>query len=137
VSRKLFYLAGMVAVIGCASTPSRPDGTTPLRKGNVLTAEEIASAHADINSAYDAVQRLRPNWLAPRGAMSSSTAGSNYAQVFVDEQFVGDINALKNINAYQVGDLRYYDPSQAGGRFGIKAGTNGAIEVIMKQPGRQ
>jgi hypothetical protein len=137
VSRKLFYLAGMVAVIGCASTPSRPDGTTPLRKGNVLTAEEIADAHADVNSAYDAVQRLRPNWLAPRGTMSSSTAGSNYAQVFVNDQFVGDIAALKNINAYQVGDVRYYDPSQAGGRFGIRAGTNGAIEVIMKQPGRQ
>ena len=137
MSRKLFYLAGMVAVIGCASTPSRPDGTTPLRKGNVLTAEEIASAHADINTAYDAVQRLRPNWLAPRGTMSSSTAGSNYAQVFVNDQFVGDIAALKNINAYQVGDVRYYDPSQAGGRFGIRAGTNGAIEVIMKQPGRQ
>ena len=46
----------------------------------------------------------------------------------------GDINALKSINAYQVGGLRYYDPSQAGGRFGIKAGTNGAIEVIMKTP---
>jgi hypothetical protein len=137
VSRKLFYLAGMVAVIGCASSPSRPDGTTPLRKGNVLTAEEIADAHADVNSAYDAVQRLRPNWLAPRGTMSSSTTGSNYAQVFVNDQFVGDIAALKNINAYQVGDVRYYDPSQAGGRFGIRAGTNGAIEVIMKQPGRQ
>jgi hypothetical protein len=137
VSRKLFYLAGMVAVIGCASSPSRPDGTTPLRKGNVLTAEEIADAHADVNSAYDAVQRLRPNWLAPRGTMSSSTTGSNYAQVFVNDQFVGDIAALKNINAYQVGDVRYYDPSQAGGRFGIRAGTNGAIEVIMQQPGRQ
>ena len=53
VSRKLFYLVGMMAVIGCASTPSRPDGSTPLRRGNVLSAEEIASAHADINSAYD------------------------------------------------------------------------------------
>jgi hypothetical protein len=134
VSRKLFYLVGMMALIGCASTPSRPDGTTPLRKGSVLTAEEITNSHADVSSAYDAVQRLRPNWLAPRGTMSSSTGGSNYAQVFVNEQFVGDINALKNINAYQVGDMRYYDPSQAGGRFGVRAGTNGAIEVIMKTP---
>jgi hypothetical protein len=136
VSRKLFYLVGMMAVIGCASTPSRPDGTTPLRKGSILTSEEITNTHADMNSAYDAVQRLRPNWLAPRGTMSSSTSGSNYAQVFVNEQFVGDINALKSINAYQVGDMRYYDPSQAGGRFGVRAGTNGAIEVIMKTPGR-
>jgi hypothetical protein len=136
VSRKLFYLAGMVAVIGCASAPSRPDGSVPIRKGSTLTAEEMANAHADVSSVYDAIARLRPNWLAPRGTMGSSGGGSNYAQVFVDDQLVGDIGALKNINAYQVGDVRYYDVSQAGARFGIRAGTNGAIEVIMKAPGR-
>ena len=84
---------------------------------------------------YDAIARLRPNWLAPRGTMGSS-GGSNYAQVFVDDQAVGDISVLKNISAFQVGDVRYYDVSQAGARFGIRAGTNGAIEVIMKAPGR-
>jgi hypothetical protein len=135
VSRKLFYLAGMLAVVGCASTSSRPDGSAPLRKGSVLTREEMVSAHADVNSLYEAISRLRPNWLAPRGAMSS-TSTANYAQVFVDDQLVGDVNALRNINAYQVGDVRYYDVSQAGARFGIRAGTNGAIEVFMKAPGR-
>jgi hypothetical protein len=126
----------MMAVIGCASTPSRPDGSTPLRRGNVLSAEEMASAHADISNMYDAIARLRPNWLAPRGTMGSTTSTSNYAQVFVDDQLVGDINALRNINAYQVGDVRYYDVSQAGARFGLRAGTNGAIEVQMKAAGR-
>jgi hypothetical protein len=135
VSRKLFYLAGMMAVIGCASTPSMPDGPVSLHKGSVLTAEEMATAHADVNTIYDAIARLRPNWLAPRGTMSS-TGGSNYAQVFVDDQVVGDISALRGISAYQVGDVRYYDVSQAGARFGIRAGTNGAIEVIMKSPRR-
>lgn len=135
MSRKLFYLAGIVAVIGCASTPSRSDPTSPLRRGSVLSAEEMASAHADAGNLYDAIARLRSNWLAPRGAMSA-TSGSTYAEVFVDDQLVGDISALKNINAYQVGDVRYYDVSQAGGRFGIRAGTSGAIEVIMKKPGR-
>jgi hypothetical protein len=131
VSRKLIYLVGMMAVIGCASTPS--NGSAPARRGNVLSAEEIANAHADINTAYDAVQRLRPNWLTMR---SSAQSGSSFASVFVDEQFVGDITSLRNISAYQVGDLRYYDPSQAGARFGLRASTNGAIEVVMKQPGR-
>ena len=135
MSRKLFYLVGMVGVIACASTPSRQDGSVPARMGSVLTAEEMVNAHADVGNMYDAVARLRPNWLAPRGTMSS-TSGSNYAQVFVDDQAVGDINALRAINAYQVGDVRYYDVSQAGARFGIRAGTNGAIEVIMKAPGR-
>ena len=96
----------------------------------------MATAHADVNSIYDAIARLRPNWLAPRGTMGSTSVGSNYAQVFVDDQLVGDTGALKNINAYQVGDVRYYDVSQAGARFGIRAGTNGAIEVIMKSPAR-
>ncbi len=137
MSRKLFYLVGMMAVIGCASTPSRPEGSTALRKGNLLSAEEMASAHADVNSIYDAIARLRPNWLAPRGTMSSVQSGSNYAQVFVDDQLVGDISSLRNINAYQVGDVRYYDPSQAGARFGLRAGTNGAIEVQMKLAGRK
>jgi hypothetical protein len=125
----------MMSVIACASTPSRQDGSVPARMGSVLTAEEMVNAHADVGNMYDAVARLRPNWLAPRGTMSS-TSGSNYAQVFVDDQAVGDINALRAINAYQVGDVRYYDVSQAGARFGIRAGTNGAIEVIMKAPGR-
>ncbi|MGI8401031.1 MAG: hypothetical protein ACR2NS_05420 [Gemmatimonadaceae bacterium] len=137
MSRKLFYLVGMMAVIGCASTPSRPEGSTAVRRGNVLSAEEMASAHADVNSIYDAIARLRPNWLAPRGTMSSGQSGSNYAQVFVDDQLVGDIGNLRNINAYQVGDVRYYDASQAGARFGLRAGTNGAIEVQMRLPGRQ
>ena len=135
MSRKLFYLAGIVAVIGCASTPSRSDPTSPIRRGSVLSSEEMATAHADAGNLYDAIARLRSNWLAPRGAMST-TSGSTYAEVFVDDQLVGDISALKNINAYQVGDVRYYDDSQAGARFGIRAGTSGAIEVIMKKPGR-
>jgi hypothetical protein len=95
----------------------------------------MTSAHADVSNLYDAIARLRPNWLAPRGTMGSASA-SNYAQVFVDDQLVGDINALRGINAYQVGAARYYDVSQAGARFGLRAGTNGAIEVISKAPNR-
>jgi hypothetical protein len=136
VSRKLFYLVGMMALIGCASPPSRPEGTSSPKRGSTLTAEEITNAHADPGSVYDAIARLRPNWLAPRGSMGSTTSGTAYAQVFVDDQLVGDIGALRSINAYQVGEARYYDVSQAGARFGIRAGMNGAIEVIMKAPGR-
>ena len=134
MSRKFFYMLGAMTVIGCASTPSRPDGSTPLRKGNELSAEEVAGAHADVNSIYDAIARLRPNWLAPRGMMSGQST-SNYPQVFVDDQLVGDIGSLRNINAYQVGVAKYYDVSQAGARFGLRAGTNGAIEIVMKRAG--
>ncbi|MEO8910042.1 MAG: hypothetical protein ABI408_07435 [Gemmatimonadaceae bacterium] len=138
MSGRFLYLMGIAAVIGCAASAANPgDPTAVPRMGSVLSAEEMTSAHADINSAYDAVARLRPNWLAPHGSMSSNSAVSPYAMVFVDDQLVGDVNALRNIQAYQVGDIRYYDVTQAGARFGVRAGTMGAIEVLLKSPTRR
>jgi hypothetical protein len=99
----------------------------------------MSSTHADNGSAYDAIARLRPNWLAAHGVTSgqSNGAGTEYATVFVDGQEVGALTALRNISAYQVGDIRYYNVAEAGARFGIRAGASGAIEVMMKSPTRR
>jgi hypothetical protein len=136
MSVKYLYLAAVAAIVGCASssTSDPPLGRqSPIRTG-ALTAEEIANTHADINTAYDALSRLRPNWLAPHGAMSSNTNLSNYATVFVDGQLQGDVNALRSIPSYYVAEVHYYDVTQAGARFGVRAGAAGAIEVLMKKP---
>lgn len=129
------YVVAVAAILGCASGGSGAPGASPARRtAGLLTAEEIASTHADITTAYDAVARLRPNWLAPHGAMTSNSTVSNYSTVFVDGQLQGDITALKNIPGYQVAEIRYYDVTQAGAMFGVRAGTTGAIEVSMKKP---
>ena len=131
MSIKYLYFLAVAAVVGCAST--RTPGAT---SGNptVLSAAEIQEQHADNNTAYDAVARLRPNWLASHGPVSSNTGVSSYASVFIDGQFVGDVKALRNIPAYHVGSIHYYDVTQAGARFGIRAGGGGAIEVLMQSP---
>jgi hypothetical protein len=131
MSVKYLYLVGLAAIVGCASSSGA--NSTPMRS-NILTAEEIANNHADITTAYDALSRLRPNWLAPRGPASFNAQVSNYASVFVEGQLVGDVTALKDFPAYYVDEIRYYDVTQAGGRFGLRAGTTGAIEVSMKKP---
>lgn len=133
MSLKHVYPLAVAVIIGCASSGNPGDRPSPMRT-SVLTAEEIANTHADLNTAYDALSRLRPNWLAPHGAMSSNASASPYASVFVDGQLEGDVNALKSIPAYYVADINYYDVSQAGARFGVRAGTTGAIEVTMKKP---
>lgn len=126
-----FYLIAVAAILGCA--PASTSGTPAApRSGSLLTAGEIAAAHADVNTAYDAVARLRPNWLAAHGAMSSNSQVSEFATVFVDGQQYGDINALRNIPAYHVKDIRYYDITEAGAKFGLLAGTGGAIEVSTR-----
>ncbi|GAC1409941.1 MAG: hypothetical protein NVSMB53_03160 [Gemmatimonadaceae bacterium] len=139
MSVKNLYLIAIAAMMGCApaSSPTGASlqGLVP-RRGNLLTAEEIVDANADVNTAYDAVARLRPNWLAAHGVTSGNDngAGTEYALVFVDGQRYGDLNALRNIPAYHVGNLRYYNITEAGARFGLNAGSSGVIEVRMKSP---
>lgn len=135
MSSRYFYLLTAAAVFGCASTGANPG--VARQSQAVLTAEEIMQAHADATTAYDAIARLRPNWLAVKGVTSGYyNAGTQYAVVFLDGQQFGDINALKNIAAYNVGSAHYYDVTQAGARFGIKGGASGVIEVLSKGAGQ-
>ena len=134
MSVRHFYLVGVVAILGCATGAS---GRSPApSKAVLLTAAEIADAHADITDAYDAIARLRPNWLAAHGITSAiqNGAGTEFAMVYVDGQRYGDLNSLRAIPAYHVGDIHYYNITEAGARFGIHGGSSGVIEITMKPP---
>jgi hypothetical protein len=130
MSVKHLYLIAVAGILGCASAGTTSATGAAPRRANVLTAEEIADAHADALTAYDAVARLRPNWLAAHGAASQ---GNIFAVVFLDGQQYGDLTSLRNIPAYHVGDMRYYDITQAGATFGIKGDTGGVIEVRSRK----
>jgi hypothetical protein len=130
------YLAAVMAIAGCASGTSGTSGRSPTgRSSSVLTAEEIATLNPTGKSAYDLVVRLRPKWLAARGIESVLTASdsSEYARVFVDGHLVGRLGTLRDIQAYDVGDIQYYDIAQAPPKFGYQAGNSGVIEVRMKR----
>jgi hypothetical protein len=136
MSARVVYLLGVAAIVGCASTGANP--TMSRESATVLTAEEIQHAHADATTAYDAIARLRPNWLAPKGPTSGYyNAGTQYPSIYLDGQLLGDINALRNIAGYNVGSLHYYDVTQAGARFGIRGGASGVIEVTSKAAGER
>ena len=140
MSVKHLYLVAVMASMGCAAS-SGTSGTsypTGSRKANVLTFGEIAAAHADVTTAYDAVARLRPNWLASHGVTSTTAGGTDteYATVFVDGQAYGDINSLRNIPAYHVGEFRYYNITEAGAKYGLRGGSSGVIEVTMNLQSR-
>ena len=95
--------------------------------------DEIANAHADVNTVYDAVARLRPNWLGAHGVTSStSSTTTEYATVFVDGVFYGDLSTLRSLQAYHVADIRYYDITQSGAKYGIRGGSSGVIDVRTK-----
>jgi hypothetical protein len=135
MSVKHLYVVAAAAVMACAAAGGSPGtiDTGAPRKFNVLTLQEVSAAHADVATAYDALARLRPNWLASHGVTSTIAGGTDteYATVFVDGQAYGDINSLRNIPVYHVGEFRYYSITEAGAKYGLRGGSSGVIEVIM------
>jgi hypothetical protein len=136
MSVKYLYLVVVAAALGCASngltSGSSPSGVAQ-KSANYLPFDEIANAHADGNTVYDAVARLRPNWLAAHGVTSStSSTTTEYASVFVDGVLYGDLNTLRSLQAYHVADIRYYDITQSGAKYGIRGGSGGVIDVRTK-----
>lgn len=134
MSVKHLYVVAVAAMIGCAGgkNQSAVDPALRPRNANFLGSTEIITAHADLGTAYDAIARLRPNWLASHGVSTFEGRGTELAVVFVNGQQYGGLTSLHNIPAYQIADLHYYDVTEAGARYGIKAGTGGAIEIRLK-----
>jgi hypothetical protein len=97
----------------------------------ILSADEVFNAKADQGSAYDALARLRPNWLAAHG-MSSFDSRTEYAEVYIDGQHHGNLETLRGIQASEVRAYKYYDVTEAGATFGLRAGTGGVIALTLK-----
>ncbi len=141
MSARKIYLVTLAAMIGCAPAGGAPgsSGQEGPRRSNVLTAQEISTLQGDVPTAYDIVARLRPSWMTARGVTSlgADVDVSERALVFVDGHHQGTLEALRNIQAYQIDDIRFYNVAEAVGRFGVMAGTTGVIEVRMKGPSRR
>ena len=114
-SSRNVLVAGLLLVVaaGChgANTWSAP---TPSR--NVLTRTEIEDSHA--NSAWDAVVKLRANFMTSRGANSLLVNVNKEPTVFLDDVEYGNLGTLKNIPASSVAEIRFIEGWNAETRFG-------------------
>ncbi|MGH7500506.1 MAG: hypothetical protein ACREL7_02000 [Longimicrobiales bacterium] len=117
-----------VAVLAASCAPAttgRPSDR------NVITAGDIATAH--VQTAWEAVERLQPQWLTSRGATSITDPTPTVASVFLNGVEVGDVDYLKSIIAVDVSEMRYYPPGEAGARFGM-GHPRGVITVTTGNP---
>jgi hypothetical protein len=122
---RFMSLAGLVAtvVLACAPPATAHSG----RDANVITKDEIASVQ--VANLYDAVTRLRPNFLVNRGQSTLRGADNGYPKVYLDRSLLGDINALKTLTPNGIREIRYYNGAEASSKFGLD-NTSGAIEVL-------
>lgn len=109
----MMALAAALAVPAC--TPARTTYAPP-REPARITQEEIAASLAV--DAYDAVAKLRANFLASRGRTSFRANESTLPTVFVDGVEYGPISTLRLIAASDVAEIRLFRSWEATTAFG-------------------
>ena len=131
----LFLAACATGGSSRATSDPAGDATRPRVARNALsgpiTAAEIARTNAA--SAYDAVKRLRANYLQSRGIGSFVHATrSAYPVVFIDGMEIGTLFELRSIPAQDVLEIRLLSSGEATLRYG-QGYTAGIIHVTTKR----
>jgi hypothetical protein len=127
---KHLYLIAVAVTLGCAPAAATSGAPGP-RRSTYLTAAEMRDANVDMGSAFEAISRLRPNWLS-HVTESNNPPRREFARVFVDGRFYGELESLRDFDATQIADVRFYSAAEAG-KFGLEGGLSGVIEITTKK----
>lgn len=122
--KRILLMASGLYLVACAS--SGTTRATPSRSTDVISAEEIAAI--SVTTAFEAVQRLRPQWLRNRGPTSITGVNSGDPVVYIDEVRAGGLEALERLSIHIVREMRYLSGQDASVRYGLDH-DNGAIMV--------
>ena len=141
---RVLLFAALALAGACASTPKvapaddvavdTASGTTVAlprarRNANVITREELADPSLSGASGLDAVRRLRPTFLASRGAISLRDPNAGTVKVSLDGGTLGPLEDLDRIRTNEIRAIRYLSASDATQRFGVSAGGSPVILV--------
>ena len=130
---------------GCASAGGGGGSGGPKGGPNLITADEIATT--SVQTAYEAIQKLRPAMLRQRQVASANGQGgvgegmpsakgsgvtSGAVVVYMDNTRLGDVEQLRGISASSIASVRYFSASEAQTKWG-SGHPGGAIEVVTKR----
>ncbi len=123
--RKSLLIATVIFTTGCAHAQNEQTEYNSA----VITEAEINSSGAA--TAYDAVKKLRGNFLASRGRTSLNEAPPE-PNVYIDEHYFGPLASLKSIPATQVASIRMYRAWEVQAKYGPN-NLGGVISVYTRQ----
>jgi len=123
--------------LGACGKPAGPSSQAA-PEHDVLTRQEILSSTANTGNLFQAIQSLRPNFLMthPSAHSRQSAAALPLAVYIAGVQQSSGVEALKSINAGNVSNVRYLDPTAAQNQFGFRA-TGGALIVTLDDPSKK
>lgn len=130
MSRSVRCLLAFALPLGLWSCASGSAG--PSRDRNVISAEEIEAA--EVRTAYELVERLRPLWLRSRG--DRSTHLTTEIVVYQDNTMLGDIEMLRSIPIDLVDSVRSLDSAEAGRLAGLGSRHVERVIMIVTKPNK-
>ena len=119
---RILAIALFVGVIACASKGVQ---SAPRRATNAITAEEIANT--GVSTVYDAIQRLRPQWLTSSRMRGAGT--SDALLVYLDMNRYGTMDQLRQLPIGGITEIRYLSAAEATNRYGT--GHSGGVILIL------
>ena len=147
--RRYFVLNVIVILAGCASgggggsASTTTAAATSVKRGgpDLITSEEITQSGKSYSTAYELVESLRPTMMRSRaGTMTyntpSGTSTNDAAAInviaFVDDVRLGGVEAMRQVPASQVKEIRYINGRDATTKWGTGY-TSGVIQIISKK----
>lgn len=131
------WRTGVILAVTAIMLPATATGqaTSSVRyERDLITAEEIQARAPDAKTAYDIVQRLRPQFLRTRASGSIMNKEPVPIQVYVDGSLRGSVYVLKELISHGVIDIAWLSGVDATTRFGT-GHENGAIQVRTGRAG--
>jgi hypothetical protein len=123
----------LIALATACAGAARPQKSVSSNR-SVVTDVEIPTSGTE--SAYDLIQRIRPEYLRAKPTQSYSGATSAVApppSVFLDGQRMGELADLRQISAPTLSMIRYYGIEEGKQKFGMQYG-GGVIEIRFRGP---
>jgi len=125
--RVLLVCSVVLLATSCAVASQSGDGNS---------RSQTRLSHADLENTseltlYDAIQRLRPRWLRPRG--TNSARGPARIVVYLNNVRVGGVSYLHDLAVESVQEVSFINASDATTRWGI--GVAGGVILVISRSG--
>ena len=118
----------MIAALAACTQPVHT--STPRPEHGTITRRQIDGITA--STALDVVSRFRSDALRAKPPVSIFLDPHPYAAVFMDGQYYGLLDALRNVPADWIQEIRIYDDIEAAHLFGRRY-AGGVIQLVSRR----
>ena len=124
-----FVLLFSVVLLATSCAAASQSGERSGRSLNRLSHEDLVDTSE--LTLYNAIDRLRPLWLRPRG--TSSARGPAPVVVYMNNVRVGGLSYLRDIAVESVAEVSFISASDATTRWGT--GVAGGVILVVSRSG--